>query len=59
MKILIRLGLAIALALGMLSLSACAHRDLTAPCSRDAHWLSMFGSAIAATDCGTLQPVNR
>jgi hypothetical protein len=48
-----------ALALGLLSLSACAHQDLTAPCSRDAHWYSSVSAAFAATDCGPLLPVNR
>jgi hypothetical protein len=54
----IKAGVVGALALGLLSLSACAHKDLTAPCSRDSHWLA-FGSAYAATDCGPLLPLNR
>lgn len=58
MRILSKTGLLVALALGLLSLSACAHQDLTAPCSRDAHWYSSFGAAYAA-DCGPLLPVNR
>lgn len=48
------------LAAVLVSLSACAHKDLTAPCSRDAS-LWRFGSAYAAgspTDCGPLLPVN-
>lgn len=59
MRIFVKAGLVATLALGVLGLSACAHQDLTAPCSRDAHWFSSFGSAYAATDCGPLLPVNR
>lgn len=55
----IKTALVTALALSILSLSACAHKDLTAPCSRDSHWFSSFGSAYAATDCGPLLPLNR
>ena len=40
---------ALAIAL-FFSLAACAHKDLTAPCSRDeSDWFS---------DCGRLRPVN-
>lgn len=59
MRNYVKTGLVTALALGLLSLSACAHRDLTAPCSRDSHWFPSFGSAYAATDCGPLLPANR
>jgi hypothetical protein len=59
MRSFVKAGLTAALALGLLSLSACAHHDLTAPCSRDAHWRSAFGSAFADTDCGPLLPANQ
>jgi hypothetical protein len=36
-------------------LTACAHQDLTAPCTRDS-WLTL-GTAYAS-DCGVLRPVN-
>lgn len=51
-----RAALVAALAVGMLTLSSCAHRDLIAPCARDS-WL-MFGAAYA-DDCGPMRPVNR
>ena len=54
----IKTSLVATLALALLSLSACAHKDLTVPCSRDSHWFWSFGSAFAATDCGPLLPVN-
>jgi hypothetical protein len=49
----------VALAVGFVALSACAHKDLLAPCYRDtSFWWS--GSALAAaSDCGPLLPVNR
>jgi hypothetical protein len=59
MRNFVKTGLVAALALSISSLSACAHKDLTAPCSRDSHWFSSFGGAYAATDCGPLLPVNR
>ena len=39
-----------------LSLSACAHKDLTAPCTARATW----GAAFAADDvgCGRMRPIN-
>jgi hypothetical protein len=43
------------LTVSFMVLTACAHPDLTAPCTRDG-WLS-FGTAYAS-DCGTLRPVN-
>ena len=58
MRTSIKTGFVGALALALLSLSACAHKDLTAPCTRDSHWFS-FGGAYAATDCGPLLPLNR
>ena len=58
MRTWIKAGFVGALALALLSLSACAHKDLTAPCSRDSHWFA-FGNAYAATDCGPLLPLNR
>lgn len=59
MQKFVKAGFIAALALGILGLSACAHQDLTAPCSRDAHWYSNFGAAFASVDCGPLMPVNR
>jgi hypothetical protein len=39
-----------------LSMSACAHKDLTAPCTAGSSW----GSAFAADEagCGLMRPVN-
>jgi hypothetical protein len=50
-----RVGAVAVLAVSFMVLTACAHQDLTAPCTRDG-WLS-FESAYAS-DCGTLRPVN-
>jgi hypothetical protein len=50
-----RAGAIAALTLSFSVLTACAHQDLTAPCTRDG-WLS-FGTAYAS-DCGPLRPVN-
>jgi hypothetical protein len=50
-----RAGAIAALSLSFSVLTACAHQDLTAPCTRDS-WLS-FGTAYAS-DCGPLRPVN-
>jgi hypothetical protein len=44
-----------ALAIGFVSLSACAHQELMAPCTRDG--FLGFGAAFAS-DCGPLLPVN-
>jgi len=56
---MIRATAAVALGLALLGLSGCAHKDLTAPCSRDSSLWS-FGSAFAAAiDCGPLLPVNQ
>lgn len=59
MKDVLRRTAIVALALGFVALSACAHKDLMAPCYRDTSlWWS--GSALAAaSDCGPLLPVNR
>jgi hypothetical protein len=50
-----RVGAVAVLTVSFTVLTACAHQDLTAPCTRDG-WLS-FGSAYAS-DCGMLRPVN-
>ena len=50
-----RAGAIAALTLSFSVLTACAHQDLTAPCTRDG-WLSL-GTAYAS-DCGVLRPVN-
>ena len=49
--VLIALGAAFGLAL-----SACAHKDLTAPCAAGLIW----GAAFAADDvgCGPMRPIN-
>jgi hypothetical protein len=44
-----------ALAIGFVSLSACAHQELMAPCTRDG--FLGFGAAFAS-DCGPQLPVN-
>ena len=50
-----RVGAVAVLTLSFSVLTACAHQDLTAPCTRDG-WLSL-GTAYAS-DCGALRPVN-
>jgi len=47
---------ALALAAAMLTVSACAHKDLTAPCAARTDW----GSAFAADEpgCGPMRTVN-
>ena len=50
-----REGAVAVLTLSFSVLTACAHQDLTAPCTRDG-WLSL-GTAYAS-DCGALRPVN-
>ena len=40
-------------------LSACAHKDLMAPCTRDSSLWSFGRAYAAASDCGPLLPVNR
>ena len=40
----------------LLSVSACAHRDLTAPCTSQTGWGSAF--AAAEPGCGLMRPVN-
>ncbi len=59
MKVLRATGRLAAVALGagaMLMLSACAHKDLTAPCTAHSGW----GSAFAADEpgCGPMRPIN-
>jgi hypothetical protein len=46
----------IATALTLCALSACAHRELKAPCSANADWFD--SSAYADTSCGPMFPVN-
>jgi hypothetical protein len=50
-----RVGAVAVLTVSFMVLTACAHQDLTAPCTRDG-WLSL-GTAYAS-DCGALRPVN-
>ena len=54
-----RRAFVVALGMVLTALSACAHKDLMAPCTRDSSLWS-FGRAYAATsDCGPLLPINR
>jgi hypothetical protein len=53
---MIRSLLLIATALTLAALSACAHRELQAPCSASADWFD--SSAYAGTSCGPMFPVN-
>lgn len=49
----------VALGMTLAALSACAHKDLMAPCTRDSS-LWFFGRAYAAaSDCGPLLAINR
>jgi hypothetical protein len=50
-----RVGAVALLAVSFMVLTACAHQDLTAPCTRDG-WLSL--GIARASDCGALRPVN-
>ena len=49
----------VALGMAFAALSACAHRDLMAPCTRDSSVWSFGRAYAAADDCGPLLPVNR
>ena len=52
-------AIVVTLGMALTALSACAHKDLVAPCTRDSS-LWAFGRALAAaSDCGPLLPVNR
>jgi hypothetical protein len=53
---MIRALLIVAAALTLAALSACAHRELKAPCSARADWFD--SSAYADTTCGPMFPVN-
>jgi hypothetical protein len=52
----VRVLLIVAGAVVCLALSACAHKDLTAPCTASSTW----GSAFAADEagCGPMRPIN-
>jgi hypothetical protein len=54
-----RAAVAAALAFGMLALTSCAHKDLTAPCTRDGSLWGIASAFAAPSDCGPLLPVNR
>jgi hypothetical protein len=45
-----------AAALTLTALSACAHRELKAPCSASTDW---FDSSAYADTCGPMLPVNQ
>jgi len=49
----------IALGMALTTLSACAHKDLMAPCTRDSSLWSFGQAYAAASDCGPLLPINR
>jgi len=51
-----RFAAAFALAILGLSLSACAHSDLKAPCPSILS--SLWGAAFAAGECGDMRPIN-
>lgn len=53
---MIRVILIATTALTLAALSACAHRELKAPCSASADWFD--SSAYADTSCGPMFPVN-
>jgi hypothetical protein len=52
----VRIAVLASAAAVLLSMSACAHRDLTAPCSAQTGW----GNAFAAEEpgCGLMRTVN-
>jgi hypothetical protein len=49
----------VGLGMALSALSACAHKDLMAPCTRDSFLWSFGRAYAAASDCGPLLPVNR
>jgi len=49
----------VAIAMALTLLSACAHKDLMAPCTRDSSVWSFGRAYAAASDCGPLLPINR
>jgi len=55
----IRRAFVVALGIALTTLSACAHKDLMAPCTRDSSWWSFGRAYAAASDCGPLLPINR
>ena len=54
-----RSALVLALGMTLAALSACAHKDLMAPCTRDSSEWSFGRAYAAASDCGPLLPINR
>jgi len=58
MRMFRRVTILLGLSFGILALSACAHKDLTAPCTRDGS-LWGGGAFAAGDDCGPLLPINR
>ena len=53
-----RRAFVVALSMALTALSACAHKDLMAPCTRDSSLWSFGRAYAAASDCGPLLPVN-
>jgi hypothetical protein len=49
---------AIILALAFSSLSACAHKDLTAPCEAGSSFFGWLDGSANAFACGPMRPVN-
>ena len=58
-KRIARRTLVVTLGMALAALSACAHKDLMAPCTRDSSSWSLGRAYAAASDCGPLLPVNR
>ena len=54
-----RRAFVVSLGMALAALSACAHKDLMAPCTRDSSSWSFGRAYAAASDCGPLLPVNR
>ena len=54
-----RRAFVVAFGMALTALSACAHKDLMAPCTRDSSVWSFDRAYAAASDCGPLLPVNR
>lgn len=49
---------AIILALAFSALSACAHKDLTAPCEAGSGFFGWLDGSANAFACGSMRPVN-
>ena len=58
-KRIARRTLVVTLGMALAALSACAHKDLMAPCTRDSSVWSFGRAYAAASDCGPLLRVYR